>query len=277
MTMPNIFMDSNRALTFSIGDTYFGIDVKYILAFTDVFGEIKSGADQVPGFLGYLDYRDRLVKVFECATILGRKKERDNINELIGEIATYKVAHTEWVSALEQSIIDGSPFTKARNPKMCAFGKWYYSFKTDDEGLRALLDKIEEPHNQIHSLADNLLSMRTDGQAEDALKVLRLEKSTTLKKLLRILDFIVEYLQVGIHPVVLHLTQDGQTPWFSLVLDDIHEILYYDPAKIDYEINSDNSSDPVEGYVRNKNDVSFMMLSVDKLHHKLVEKFKSVA
>ncbi len=276
MSLPNLFRDSNRALTFAIGDGRFGIDVRHILAFTDSFGEITSATQPRSGFVGYLDYRDTLVQVFECASALNRPRERDRQRELIEQLETYRQAHIDWVIALERAIQEGVAFTQSRDPRLCAFGKWYYSFSSRDEGLQGLLNKLEKPHNQIHALADSLLALRAQGQVQRAVRLLEIEKVSTLKNLLRTLRSIQDYLNTSIHPVVLHLTQDGQTPWFSLILDQIDEIIDYDPARLD-RTATQHSGEPLEGYVRDSAGSNFMMLSVEKLHQHLTGKFAASA
>ncbi len=271
MSLSNLHTETSRALTFSIGDSLFGIDVSHILSFSDSFGEIKYATQNVEGFIGYLDFRSTLVRVFECATALSQNKERDELLKLVGEIKTYQQAHIDWVNALEHSIMTDEPFTKPRNPRMCAFGQWFYSFETDDEGLRTLLDKIELPHMHIHSLADKLLDMTAAGHRDQAVEELRIEKQTTLKKLLRVLDYITDYLNNSIHPIVLHLTQDGRTPWFSLVLDDIGDIIDYSAVSMD-KVKSMDRAEPIEGYVRDPSGINFMMLSLNKFYNQINDK-----
>jgi len=265
MSLTNLDTDTSRALTFSIGESLFGIDVSHILSFSDSYDEIKYSTNDVDGFIGYLDFRNTLVQVFECATSLSHTKERDSIIKLVGDIKTYQQAHIDWVTALEHSITSNEPFTKPRDPRLCAFGKWFYAFQTDDEGLRALLDKIENPHKHIHSLADKLLDMTAAGNRDTAIEELRIEKQTTLKKLLRVLDYINDYLNNSIHPIVLHLTKDGRTPWFSMVLDNIGDIIDYSTVAMD-SMKSTNQSEPIKGYVRNPAGESFMMLSLEKFY-----------
>lgn len=271
MSLTNLHTDNRRALTFSIGESLFGIDVSNILSFSDSYGEIKYATQHVEGFIGYLDFRNTLVQVFECATSLSQSKERDSIIKLVEDIKTYQQAHIDWISALEHSIVSSEPFTKPRNPRMCAFGQWFYSFETEDEGLRTLLDKIEQPHIHIHSLADKLLDITAAGQRELAIEELRIEKQTTLKKLLRVLDYINDYLNNSIHPIVLHLTKDGRTPWFSMVLDNIGDIIDYAPTAMD-TLKTIDQGEPVKGYVRNPSGESFMMLSLDRFYEQASEK-----
>ncbi len=269
MSLRNLDGNGNQALTFSIGDSLYGINVGNILSFSDTFNDIQyAGGREAEGFLGYLDFRNTLVPVFECATSLGHRRERDDLMNLVDEIANYQKAHVEWVAALERSVTTGEAFTRARNPRMCDFGKWYYSFETKDEGLRSLLDKIEEPHERIHSMADILLDMVAAGQAEDAIAKLSIEKQTTLRVLLRTLGHISEFLKNGVHPVVLHLTREGQSTWFSLVLDNIGDVIDYNSETME-TINRDNGREPLEGFVRDPSGLSFMLLSLDKLHQQL--------
>lgn len=269
MSLRNLDGNGNQALTFSIGDSLYGINVGNILSFSDTFNDIQySGGREAEGFLGYLDFRNTLVPVFECATSLGHRRERDDLMSLVDEIANYQKAHVDWVAALEQSITSGEPFTRARNPRMCDFGKWYYSFETRDESLRSLLDKIEEPHERIHAMADILLDMVAAGQAEEAVAKLRIEKQTTLRVLLRTLDHISEFLKNGVHPVVLHLTREGQNTWFSLVLDNIGDVIDYNSETME-NVNRENSREPLEGFIRDPSGLSFMLLSLEKLHQQL--------
>lgn len=272
MSLNNTNTDTQRALTFTIDQSSFGIDVSHILSFSDSFGDIKYSTNDAEGFIGYLDFRNTLVQVFECATALSQTRERESVIKLVADIKTYQQAHIDWVGALEHSITSSEPFTKPRDPRLCAFGQWFYAFETDDDGLRALLNKIEDPHKHIHSLADKLLDMTAAGDQAQAIEELRIEKQTTLKKLLRVLDYINDYLNNSIHPIVIHLTKDGRTPWFSLVLDTMGDIAEYSSLSLD-DMQSVNQNEPIKGYVRDPSGNSFMLLSLDKLYDQVNSKF----
>jgi chemotaxis signal transduction protein len=276
MSLANLFQDNSRVLTFTIANSHFGIDVSNILSFSDEFDHIQPvNSTDRPGFIGYLDYRDTLVNVYDSATVLKRKRNRDEQNKLINDIEQYKQAHIDWVATLENSITSGQAFTLARDPKMCAFGKWYYSFSTSDEDLMVLMKRLEEPHILIHNMADKLLDMRDNNEGERALRLLSIEKATTLKKLLRILDLVQDMLKRNIHPVVLHLTKDGNIPWFSLVLDEVDDIIDYEIKQLDTSASEALSHEPVTGYLRHRSGKRYMMLSIEKLY-KQVSKIQSI-
>lgn len=265
MTLPNLFLDSNRALTFTIGDTQFGIEVTSILAFSDAYNEIRTPSETINGLLGYLDYRDNLVQVFECATLLNRPLKRKATIDLIAELDVFKTSYAEWFDALENSLRRDQSFDKVRDAKQSEFGRWFYNFECNDDGLKAILARIEEPHQHIHNLADKLLALKEENKGEEALTLLHQARSTSLQRLIRLLKQTQDYLSSGIHPVVLHLTRDGHTPWFSLVLDEIDDIIDYDPSWIDLDAKETLSNEPVSGYIRHKSGARFMMLSTEAL------------
>jgi len=274
MSLANLSLDSNRALTFRIGDTRFGIDVSNILAFSDEYADIRSPTREIEGFAGYLDYRERLVKVFECATALNRGREREGFVALIDEIEQYRYYHRDWLEALEQALRSSQPFTETRSPTAGAFGRWYYNFETADEGARALLEKLAEPHERMHKLADELLAQAEETGPTEALERLAFERAAILRKVERLLVLLKDYLNSSVHPVVLHLTRDGLTPWFALVLDEIDDIVDYDPDWIDHSSASALGNQAVAGYIRHKDGDNFMMLAIDQLYQQLASRIE---
>ncbi|MCV6590448.1 MAG: chemotaxis protein CheW [Marinobacterium sp.] len=70
------------------------------------------------------------------------------------------------------------------------------------------------------------------------------------------------------HPVILHLTQDGATPWFALVLEEIDDIIEYETQQLDRSIQT-LGHEPVIGYVRHNSSPPFMMLDVIRLYRQL--------
>lgn len=96
--------------------------------------------------------------------------------------------HIDWMAALEQSITNGTPFSKARNPRECAFGKWFYGYQTKDQMLSLLLGQFEEPHATIHALADRLLGQVEQGDAQAALAAFHDAEHTTLATVRRLFD-----------------------------------------------------------------------------------------
>lgn len=131
--------------------------------------------------------------------------------------------HLDWIGALEDCIRTGSPFSKARDHRECAFGKWFYSYKTENLQLSVFLSQFEHPHAMVHQLADRLLGMAESGKKEDALARLQESKNTTLKRLLELFDFTATLVHDLQRRVALISTQGGQE--LALGADSVIDII----------------------------------------------------
>ena len=79
-------------------------------------------------------------------------------------IAAARDAHQKWLLDLRNTWqAGGKPFDKPTDPRRCAFGEWFYSFTTDDPQIKAILEKIEEPHRKLHESALVILKLADAG------------------------------------------------------------------------------------------------------------------
>ncbi|MDE2585440.1 MAG: CZB domain-containing protein [Betaproteobacteria bacterium] len=138
--------------------------------------------------------------------------------------------HIDWMAALEQSLLHDVPFAKARSPYECAFGKWFYSFKSQDRRLGMLLGQFEAPHARIHGLADKLLGISANGQRDEALNQFFLEKESTLKELLGLFDALLVLLPSLKRPVALILNDQGKRT--ALGVDRVLDIRVVPAAEV---------------------------------------------
>lgn len=149
---------------------------------------------------------------------------------LVESLPLRRQDHIDWMGALEDSLAHGVPFTKARNPHECAFGKWFYSFKSADRRLALLLSQFENPHARIHGLADRLLTLAAEGQRDEALLLFRQEKASTLAQLLALFDSVLELLPTLKRPVALILNDQGQRT--ALGVDRVLDICAVAPEAV---------------------------------------------
>ena len=120
--------------------------------------------------------------------LLGQKSEYAEYEEMLAMLPQRRQDHLDWMNALDESIRSGASFAKARNPRECAFGKWYYGQHSKDRRLSLLLGQFEIPHATIHGLADRLLALSESGQRAAALQAFEEARDTTLAKLMKLFD-----------------------------------------------------------------------------------------
>lgn len=73
------------------------------------------------------------------------------------------IDHLSWLKKLNQTLMFGETFNGGLDHTKCAFGKWYYSYQTDDEAFKELLDTWEKPHADLHRSAKEIVQLLEDG------------------------------------------------------------------------------------------------------------------
>ncbi|MGC4063322.1 MAG: chemotaxis protein CheW [Polyangiaceae bacterium] len=179
---------------------------------------------------GLWNLRGRVVTLLDLRVLLGQRSATAELNELCETLVQRKRDHEAWLDALTTSVRDGVPFTKARDPSQCAFGKWYDSFRTDNAVLRMQLARLDAPHRAIHALADATLGKTSQREREVAIQQLEQAKRGLLKDLLRFLDECIGALRSEHREVVLVLERGD--PGFGMVVDAVIGVRRIDPTEI---------------------------------------------
>jgi len=223
--------NQNRQIfTFFVEDMMFGLDVENVLMLGQDVNDIQRLPIEERGFCGVTKFQGAIVPVLDFAHRLGVRSGIDSKSELLNILTQREQDHVEWLNDLEHSIKTGVAFTKATNPKECAFGKWYSTFDTRDETLQELLASFEEPHNAIHALGEELINLRDNGKEAEALESLAHARATTLRRLRALFNRARDQINSGMRQVLLFVTLDGKTPRYALMIDEINDVMNYTPA-----------------------------------------------
>ncbi|MBT5229823.1 MAG: hypothetical protein HOM11_06050 [Methylococcales bacterium] len=140
---------SLEVFTLWVGDSLYGIDISQVLSIHSDIEKIQKVPVDKSGLLGIAMYQDQPTPIFGLSQCLKMRPRAEEREELVGILTDREKDHVDWLSSLETSIKTGSPFTKATDPKQCAFGKWYDAFTTKDDILVEILEKFDEPHKKF--------------------------------------------------------------------------------------------------------------------------------
>lgn len=141
---------------------------------------------------------------------LGEPSVFREFDELTQTLPRRRQDHLDWMAALEQSLRHDIPFTKAHSPRECAFGQWFYAFRTEDRRLALLLSQFEHPHALVHGLAEVLLGQVAAGRREEALAALDAARQGVLAELLALFDTVIALVPTLKRPLALILNDSGQ-------------------------------------------------------------------
>lgn len=219
-----------QIFTFFVEDMMFGLDVENVLMLGQDVNDIQRIPIEERGFCGVTKFQGEVVPVLDFAHRIDIPSGMDAKTSLLETLNNNEKEHVEWLNLLEQSIKSDTIFSKELSADECAFGKWYNKFETRDETLTELLQAFVEPHQELHALAEQLITLRDNGEKEEALEKLSSERATTLRRLVALFARARDQIQAGMRQVLLFVTLDGKTPRYALLIDEINDVMNYTPS-----------------------------------------------
>ena len=223
-TPPPIGADDLQFILITLGARSFGLplaDVSYIAKMPSDF--VSHGTEVEHHFV----FEGAPLSYVSLWDMLNLKSNFAEYEEMQAMLPQRRQDHIDWMSALESSIRNGTPFSKARNPHECAFGKWFYSYRAKDRRLSLLLGQFEQPHAIIHSLADRLLKLTEAGHTEEALNAFEEAMDTTLAMLME-LFVAAQELVVELQRRIAVIVSDGENTC-ALGADGVSDIVTITP------------------------------------------------
>jgi chemotaxis signal transduction protein len=216
--------DSMEVVTFQVADTLFACPVSQV-RYIEQDNRKTTRMETSQGCNEVTTYQGRPVPIYDFCSMMGSNAEYHDNRNLINELKAREKDHVSWMNALENAIQNGGEFTKPRDPSECAFGKWYAQFEASDLILSDILSDMEEPHRRIHSLANHLLAMRDNGEKDQALKLMALEKNRTLEKLIDLFSMAQSRIESITKPILLFVETKSKMVAFRLnAISDLKSI-----------------------------------------------------
>lgn len=196
----------------------------------------EGNATQVPSgdktLMGVINYQKVPTPIYDMSMILEGVTAQEKMTDLIDLLHAREKDHVDWIDALEHAIETDTAFDKAKDPRQCAFGKWYESFDSENDDLTHILRKFDEPHQQIHSLADTLLAVVDNEGKEQALHQLEQHRRTTLNSLKNLFSAAREAVSSSYKPVIVYTTLDGSTPSLGFLVESVDDALTIEDSDI---------------------------------------------
>lgn len=121
--------------------------------------------------------------VVDLRKVFAWKTSQAVYQEFTEMIDARKQDHLNWVRTLHGCHESGQAFTLARDCHLCALGRWRDQYKAHTRSIQHLLDELDAPHEELHKMADLVLS----GSEEGVRELERMEQ-TLVPKILNLLD-----------------------------------------------------------------------------------------
>lgn len=220
-----------EVLTLQVGQQRVGVPMAEVVHILDaVQARPARGEDGSAEADDVIAYEGEALAFLPLWSRLGGQALSREYIQLAETLKARRQDHLDWMGALSQSLTQDVPFTRARNPLECAFGKWYHGFVTDNRRLRLLLLQFDTPHRRIHALADQLLELKAAGRLEEALGIYQEEERSTLATLLSLFNRTVDTLVQIRREIAVIVRHQGAL--YALGADGVQDIRHYDAGTV---------------------------------------------
>ncbi len=185
---------------------------------------------QLPQYVrGVINLRGKVIPLIDLRLRMNLPSALKEIDEMIEMFFAREQDHIRWLKELEYAIHEKRPFTLERDPTKCAFGKWYYSYKTDDIGFASVMHKFEAPHRRIHSIADIALNYLEHGEFRKAEEIIEHTRTGDLSSVIKLFEEARDAFVQSNKELAVVLT-DGEKH-LSLTVDSVESIESIDENK----------------------------------------------
>ncbi len=178
-------------------------DVREIVALPDVTAVPHCR----PQNRGVMNLRGRVIPLFDMRKQFGWQSVPEELEDFCKLMSQREQDHLNWLKELEKSVVEGTEFRLAKDPHLCAFGKWYYSYHSESPWVTALLRKFESPHNKIHALAASVDEMVRNGNSEEALQLIESERNGTLQEMMSLFHQLRELMRETVKELAMVISQ----------------------------------------------------------------------
>jgi len=122
---------------------------------------------------GVINLRGKVLPLVDLRVRLGLPSALDDVEAMIAMLVAREQDHILWLKELHDAVQERRPFTLARDPTQCAFGKWYYGYKPEDIGFASVLYRLDLPHRRVHHIANEVLRCAEQGEHDKAEEIIR--------------------------------------------------------------------------------------------------------
>jgi len=171
---------------------------------------------------GVINLRGKVLPLLDLRVRLGLPSALEDVEQMIAMLTAREQDHVLWLRELLGAVNEGRPFTLARDPTQCAFGKWYYGYHPEDIGFASVMCRLELPHRRIHTIADAVLKLAAQGEHAKAKEMIQRTEQGDLRTVVNLFGEARTAFRESQKEVAIVLT-DGRKH-LSLTVDKVASV-----------------------------------------------------
>ncbi len=200
-------------IVFKVSKNTYAVNSEDVLSIIKMTDEIIEIPDIQEYIRGVMNLRGSIIPLIDLKILFKEDSLDKIIDDYSNMIVTRKQDHINWVKELDRCIEHNEEFKLATDPHNCAFGKWYYSYKPENNTIGFHIKKIEEPHRLLHEAAaayNNCNKDHANCQREECLKdILERVKEDYMPEIISILDDSISVLKNNLKEMIIVLEHNN--------------------------------------------------------------------
>ncbi len=257
-------------LLFKLHGAIYAVNSRLVASIVRLTDDITIIPDKDDYIKGIITFREKAIKIIDMRTLLSVETMEKQYDDFKNMLDQRKQDHVNWVNELERCVDSGEKFTLTTDPHQCAFGKWYDGFHSDINSINFHMKKIDEPHQQLHKMALEVMTCEQKHEECERKECLKLSMEKTKDELMpQILELIDEAKDLfNSHFKEMIIVFESDESYFGISVD---EVLSVDELEF---LNGANETSAVfkTKYVygvgkTKKSDELVLLLNQEKLAH----------
>ncbi len=180
---------------------------------------------------GVINLRGHVIRVIDLRLRLAMPSKESDIQAMVDMLSAREKDHLNWLQTLEASVKENKPFTLARDPSKCAFGKWYDNYKTEDGALGLILQAFDAPHRRIHAIADRVCAAADEGRQDEAMSIITQTRSGDLASMVTLFENTRVAYREGQKELAIVLEHEGRS--LAIAVDSVESVERINDAETD--------------------------------------------
>lgn len=214
-------------INFRVGQKTISLKILDILLTERFEDNLTSLPNDNKSFIGVKDYMETPTPIFDLGIILNKQSTQETNQSLVELFSEWQQKQQQWFTALENSIKHNQPFNHNTDVQQSNFAKWYCHFKTENEDLKAIIERFKTPHNRLYARANKLIELVKQNNEKQALVELSIERNSNYMQLIRLFESAKEQTLLDHKPIIIFTTKDGRTPHIGLLVDKVEDNISY--------------------------------------------------
>lgn len=185
---------------------------------------------------GVINLRGRILPVIDMRKHFGWQSVPEELADFYRLMNQREEDHRSWLRELEKSVTEGTEFRLSTDPHKCAFGQWYYSYRSESPWIMALLRKFEGPHSQIHALASIVSKLTKAGKSGQARGLIDQKRNGEFQDMVSLFQELKELIRDSVKELAMVITTARGT--FAATIDHAVAVEII-PSRLIKEVQTD--------------------------------------